>query len=222
MRQRCQRDEAGAGGALVKRAIDAAMAGETEPESPPTPTGDDEHDGKFSMTESGLYRNKNKKWNWIAQPFEVLGLARNMVIESGSSSESGKLVRFRNRDGQTCEEIIPDGALHSNLNELIKYLAGCGMNIKGTLPARGAFAEYLLSVKAADPILVINNTGWIEMKDGLAFTRPGEVIGAAVTERVVLAKNSGAPYSQKGTLAEWRNAAAVPAGKHLMLRFAIS
>ena len=43
--------EAGAGLALVKRAIDAAIAGETRPGAPPIITGDDEQDGKFSMTE---------------------------------------------------------------------------------------------------------------------------------------------------------------------------
>ena len=145
-----------------------------------------------------------------------------MAIEGDASSGWGKLVRFRNRDGQICEEIVSDGALHSDLNELIKYLAGCGMIIKGTLPARRSFAEYLLSVNATDRVSVVSNTGWIEVKGERAFALPGEIIGAAVTERVVLAKNSGAPYSQQGTLADWNRAVAIPAGKHLMLRFSLS
>ena len=86
--------EAGAGRAIVKRAIDAAMAGETS-EAPPTTTGDDEYDGKFSMTESGLYRNKNEKWTWISQPFEVLGLARGAAPHNGTAAGWGKLVRFQ-------------------------------------------------------------------------------------------------------------------------------
>ena len=50
---------------------------------------------------------------------------------------------------------------------------------------------------------------------------PGAIIGH-LGDRIVLAKNMGAPYSQRGTLADWRDAIAIPAGNHLMMRFCLS
>ena len=120
--------EAGAGLALVKRAIDAAIAGETRPGAPPIITGDDEQDGKFSMTDSGLYRNKNKKWNWISQSFEILASratwrSRAMHLLGGASLFASEIAmgRFARRSFPTerCTatertDRIPSGLRHDH------------------------------------------------------------------------------------------------------------
>ena len=48
------------------------------------------------------------------------------------------------------------------------------------------------------------------------------MVGAELGERVILAKEAGAPYGRRGTLDDWRKAIAIPAAEHRMLRFAIS
>jgi uncharacterized protein (DUF927 family) len=213
--------EAGAGRALVKHAIEAAMAGETRSEGPPIITGDDEHDGKFSMTESGLYRNKNKKWTWVSQSFEVLGLARGAAPQNETAAGWGKLVRFKNPDGKICEEVVTAAMLHSDMNGAMTQLADRGMEIKGTVAARRSLAEFLIAAKAETRVTIAHSTGWIESDSARAFVIPGAIIGD-FGDRIVLAKNMGAPYSQRGTLADWRNAIAIPAGNHLMMRFCLS
>ena len=117
-------------------------------------------EGKFSLIETGLYRRKGKKWDWIAQPFEILGLARDAASDEGVVGW-GKFVRFRNPDGLTCEEIVTTAALHSDPNALISQLADRGMNIKCTAVARRLFAEYLASVEARERVTVARRIGWI-------------------------------------------------------------
>jgi hypothetical protein len=132
-----------AGLAIVKAAIDKARTGtEDEPD-------DDQADGesKFSLTDTGLYRRNGKGWEWISQPFEVLGLARDAASSEGVVGW-GKLLRFKNPDGRICEEVVTAAMLHEDPNALVSRLADHGMNIKCTPVARRWFVEFLASVDA--------------------------------------------------------------------------
>ena len=134
--------------AVVKAAIEAAQAGDVAGKSAGAAGElDDEADGKFSLTKTGLYRRKNKKWEWIAQAFEVLGLARDAAADGASAAGWGKLLRFRNPDGATCEVVVSAASLHGDVGQLIGSLADQGMNIKCTMTARRQFVEYLASVE---------------------------------------------------------------------------
>jgi hypothetical protein len=42
----------------------------------------------------------------IAQPFEILGLARDAADASGQSGDWGKLIRFKNSDGIEIERVV--------------------------------------------------------------------------------------------------------------------
>ena len=211
-----------AGLAVVRALIEKAQASAASAASAtgsPTVSGDSDDDeaGKFSLTESGLYRRKGKKWQWLAQPFEVLGLARD-----DQDGDWGKLVRFRNPDGRVREEIIKTATLHDDPNAVISALAGHGMDIKCTAVARRSFAEYLAAVDAKERVTTARRIGWLEVGGRRVFVLPDEIIGGGADERIILAEGIGAPYGRRGTLEDWRNAIATPAGEHLMLRLSLS
>ena len=96
------------------------------------------------------------------------------------------------------------------------------MKIKGTLPARQSVAEYLVEVDAAQRVTVARRLGWVEIDNQQFFVLSDETIGAELGEQVVLEQNLNAPHARRGTLENWRGALAMPAGGHLMARFAIS
>jgi putative DNA primase/helicase len=174
--------------------------------------------GNFVLDATGLYRLDGKRWDRISQGFEVLGLAR-----STEDGDWGKVVRFSNADKRIHEEIVTAPMLHNDLKGVIGRLANHGMFITGKPDGRLAFAEYLLLEEETDKrVTVANSTGWIEIGGHLVFVLPNKIIGAAPDELVTLAKGVGAPYAHRGTLEDWRDAIAKPAGDHLMLRFAIS
>jgi uncharacterized protein (DUF927 family) len=194
--------------AIVKSAIEAA------PEWKPKESQPDEDDGKFSMTETGLYRRKHRKWEWIAQPFEVFSEARD-----ATSASWGKLIRFSNADGVTHEVVASLAVLHGDAGQLISSLADRRMDIKGTMTARRALAEYLVSVQSDKRATIVHGTGWAEIGGKRVFALPGEVIGASPEEGVILAAGVAGPYERRGTLEDWQNSIGVIAGDHLLLRF---
>jgi hypothetical protein len=111
--------------AIVKSVIEAAP--EWKPKRSKAESNPDEDDGKFSMTDTGLYRRKNRKWEWIAQPFETIGEARDTT-----SASWGKLIRFTNADGVTHDVIASLATLHGDAGQQISSLADRRMDIKGT------------------------------------------------------------------------------------------
>jgi uncharacterized protein (DUF927 family) len=172
-------------------------------------------DSSFSMTDAGLYRRVGKKWEWIAQPFEILGLTRDTA-----SSGWGKLVRFRNADGVAHEIVATLASLHGDVGQSVGPFVEQGMNIKGTAPARRAFVEYLVSVEVANRATIAKCTGWIEVGGERAFVLPADVIGAASV--IVLAKGMEGPYEQRGTLAQWQSGVGTLARHHRLVRFCIA
>ena len=170
----------------------------------------------FSMTETGLYQRRNRKWCWVSQPFEVLGRARDPEADHW-----GQFIRFKNADGSVHEEIVSAEMLHNDPN-VIGLLARRGMDIDGTALSRRAVAQYLLSLRANERVTVARATGWLLINKQPAFILPNEIIGASGVEKIILAEHIRAPYGQRGTLDAWRESIATPAGDHLMLRFVIA
>jgi uncharacterized protein (DUF927 family) len=190
----------------------AGRGGKGEGES----EADDEEDNKFSLRPTGLYRRTGKKWEWITQLFEVSGQLRDLT-----SAGWGKVIRFRNSDGATKEIVIGSAALHTDPNQAIGLLADQDMDIKGTLAARRALVEYLVSVKVTGRVTTAQCTGWIEIGGKRAFVLPGEAIGAAVGA-VMLARGMEGPYERRGTLADWQNGVGALARDHRLVRVSIA
>ena len=174
--------------------------------------------GQFCLDETGLYWRQKKKWSRIAGPFEILGYARDV-----KSEEWGEVIKFANKDKLVRKEIVTAALLYDDPNAVISRLGSLGMWISGVLSERRALIEYLLLEFETDKrATVVRRIGWFEIGAERVFVLPDEIIGVALSEQIILEQDVGAPYARRGTVEEWRNAIAKPAGDHLMARFVIS
>jgi putative DNA primase/helicase len=174
--------------------------------------------GDFIRDDIGLWHKVSKnKWRKIAQSFEVLGHALDAEGDDWS-----KFIRFTDLKKRVHEEIVTRELLHSDAGAVISRLAFHGMDIEGTTRDRLALAQFLLAAEANEFAIMARSTGWIRTSAGRTFVLPGEIIGATGSERIILATHIRAPYAQQGTLDQWREAVAKPAGSHLMMRLSIS
>lgn len=192
-----------AGLAVIRQAVEAAQTGAASA----TISGD-EDDGVtergFSLTETGLYRRKNKKWDWISQSFEILGLARDARDAHGQSDNWGVLVRFSDKDGAVCEVLVDITALHKDTGMALGALTRQGMDIRCTAPARRLFAEYLAGIDTRTRVTIVHRTGWFDLNGRRAFALPGKIIGDGGIERVMPARTVNGFYARRGSLNEWR------------------
>ncbi|HWZ90057.1 MAG TPA: DUF927 domain-containing protein, partial [Polyangiaceae bacterium] len=214
-----------AGRIVVKAAIEAAIERETKVEVEPEAENNPENeDGQFQLTETGLSWRKDERgnWKWIAQPFEILGWARDAADASGQSGDWAKLIRFENSDGIEIERVVTLASLHSDAGALIGSLGYWGMDIKCTPTARRLFVEFLASVDVKERVTVVRRNGWHDIDGARAFALPGEVINAIGKERVILAKEAVGPYRQCGTLQDWTATVGALAAGHRLLRFSIA
>jgi uncharacterized protein (DUF927 family) len=208
-----------AGRIVVKEAIEAAAKVEAEAENNP-----ENEDGQFKLTETGLSwcKDERSKWKWIAQPFKILGWARDTADPGGQSGDWGKLIRFENSDGFEIERVVTLASLHSDAGALVSSLGYWGMDIKCTPTARRLFVEYLASVDVKERVTVVRRNGWHDIDGARAFALPGEVINSVGKERVILAKDAVGPYRQCGTLQDWIAIVGALAADHRLLRFSIA
>jgi uncharacterized protein (DUF927 family) len=215
------------GRAVVRQAVEAAAKSDAEIERE-RQAGDDSEseDRKFSLTETGLWwrntRGGNTKWQRIAQPFEILGWARNAADALGQSGDWGKLIRFKNSDGVEIERVVPLTSLHGDAGALVSSLGYWGMDITCTPTARRLFAEYLASIDVKDRVTVVHRSGWLDIGGARAFALPSEIINSIGKERVILAKEAVGAYGQRGTLDDWKDSVGVLAEGHRLLRFWIA
>ena len=210
------------GRAVVRKAVEDAAKSRAEMEREAEGEPDDE-DAQFSRTETGLWaRGKNNKWKRIAQPFEVLGCARDAADGLAQTGDWGKLIRFKNSDSVEIERVVPLTSLHGDAGALVSSLAYWGMDITCSPTARRLFAEFLASFEVEDRVTVVRHSGWLDIGGSRAFALPSEIISSAGKERVILAKDVAGPYCQSGTLEDWKDSVGVLAADHRFLRFSIS
>jgi hypothetical protein len=138
-----------------------------------------EAEGKFSMTDAGLFRrigaSEPPKWEHVAQPFTLLGCVRDPANARGERDGWGRLITFTNRDGVARTVMVGDAELHSDAGKLAAMLADKGMAIEGTLAARRALAEYLLSALTENRVTVVRRAGWQDV-GGAAFVVTDQAI----------------------------------------------
>jgi Domain of unknown function (DUF927)/Toprim domain len=214
-----------AGLALVKPAIEDAIAGGApSTSSASSATADDKDAGKFSLTDTGLWRRKsNRKWTLVARWFEVFSVTRGPRDVLGQSDSWGRLLRFRDRDGVECEAFVSVKLLQSDPSAVIAELGDKGMDIVGTPVARRHFVEYLLSANSSSRATVANRTGWLDLDSERAFVLPGEIIGGGTGgERILFTGATKGFYAKRGSLDDWRESVGALAHKHRLLRFSIA
>jgi hypothetical protein len=147
-------------------------------------TGPDaEAENKFTMIAKGLFRRVGvsdpPKWEHVAQAFEILGCVRDRANARGERDGWGRLIRFRDRDGVDRDVVVSDAELHSDAGKLAADLADKGMAIEGTLTARRALAEYLLSASTEKRVTVVRRVGWQDIGDPAFMLTDQTIIGAA-------------------------------------------
>ncbi len=179
--------------------------------------------GKFSMTAKGLYaerkcgRGKNSETEMVrvSGPFEILGRGRDPHGRSW-----GRFLRWRDPDGREHERFVSDESLHGEVSSVCGLLASDGLEI--VRAQQREFLNYLLATKPDGRVTVVPRTGWHEIEGENVFVLPGETIGRQGIGRVLLDGAAHGPYESKGTLAEWQDGVAAPAGGHTVPTLAIS
>ena len=216
-----------AGRIVVKEVVETAAKSEAEAEAETeteTENNLEDEDGRFKLTATGLWWRKDEhgKWKWIAQPFAILGWARDAADASGQSGDWSKLIGFKNSDGIELERVVTLASLHSDAGALVSSLAHWGMNIKCTPMARRLFVEYLAFVDVKQRVTIVHRNGWVDIGGARAFALPNNMIASAGEERVFLAKDAVGPYGECGTLEDWKDGVGALAKDHRFLRFSIA
>ena len=99
--------------------------------------------GKFRMEVDGLYRRGPLGWEWIAQPFEVLGLSRDNVAPTESNRSWSTLIKFQDRDHRATEQIVEHSELVVDFNDVLSRLISCGLQMSFDISQRRSVADYL-------------------------------------------------------------------------------
>jgi uncharacterized protein (DUF927 family) len=179
----------------------------------------------YSMTERGLFaKDELNHFTYISQPFEALGHCRSVPDARGRSTDWGLLIRFRDIDGVTCDEIVSAGRLHGDLAALCSDLALAGMKIETEERPRRLFRRYLNHFSSDDRVTLVKRTGWHMLGSQDVFVLPDKTISAGpLPEKVVLTAASGdRTYEASGTLEQWKASVGTLARDHFLPRLAVS
>jgi Domain of unknown function (DUF927) len=150
----------------------------------------------------------------IAPSFEILGKCRD---PDGNSQ--GLLLRWSD-DGRPRDKFIPYSALYGEAAALCGSLADGGL--RPDERRIRDFKRYLNSVEIDARVTRVTRTGWHDICGKKVFVLSGVTIGNDSSGVVMLDGSDKAPYEANGTVDDWRNNIAKPAGDHLLLRLAIS
>jgi hypothetical protein len=171
--------------------------------------GGDEEGGEDTTVEKQVVRTVH-----IAPSFEILGKCRD---PDGNSQ--GLLLRWSD-DGRPRDKFIPYSALYGEAAALCGSLADGGL--RPDERRIRDFKRYLNSVEIDARVTRVTRTGWHDICGKKVFVLSGVTIGNDSSGVVMLDGSDKAPYEANGTVDDWRNNIAKPAGDHLLLRLAIS
>lgn len=174
----------------------------------------------FRATEGGVfwYNDKQERYIQICDWLEVVAHSRSKPANRETRSW-GKLVKFRDRDGQLKQWNIPDAMFAGEGIEVIKGLADRGLKISPHQQATRKLQEYLRGVEVADRVQLVDKMGWHEN----AFMLPDRVIGTP-PEPLHYYADAGTvcKMGRAGTLEGWRDNVAAYAVGNDLVAFAIS
>lgn len=176
-------------------------------------------DGQFHKTKDGIFyvtkdNNGNEKRLFICSALDVVADTRNE-----KSSEWGRLLEWKDRDGKTHRWAMPLEILKESGADMRGELLRLGMSIGQSNKARNLLSAYVQTWPTNKRALCVDRLGW----HGSQYILPDESIGE--TEEITVFQNSGylePAYSQTGTLQDWQtHVAALAAGNSRMV-FSIS
>ena len=176
-------------------------------------------DWQFHKTKDGIFyvtkdNNGNEKRLFICSALDVVADTRNE-----KSSEWGRLLEWKDRDGKTHRWAMPLEILKESGADMRGELLRLGMSIGQSNKARNLLSAYVQTWPTNKRALCVDRLGW----HGSQYILPDDSIGE--TEEITVFQNSGylePAYSQTGTLQDWQtHVAALAAGNSRMV-FSIS
>lgn len=175
-------------------------------------------DGFFEVAETGVYhisidKEDNEIRSWVCSPLYILAETRDSF-----SNEWGRLLEWKDSDGQTHHWAMPMALLQGDGLSVREELARQGLTIGATSKAKGHLASYLQTWKTEKRARCVDRLGW---HNGI-YVLPNDAIGQA--KEVIVFQNKGylePAFSQSGTVVDWKkHVASLAAGNSRMI-FAI-
>lgn len=154
-------------------------------------------------------------WKWICSPLEIIAETRD-----GQDANWGKLLRFRNPDGQEVEWLLPNEMLAADGASYRTELLSLGIAINGSKRSRELLHEYLAKVSSDARARSVDRGGW----HGRAYVTSAGTHGFQPSaERFVFQASGHARIGNvAGTLQGWRENVAKLAEGNSRLGFAVS
>ena len=179
--------------------------------------------GAYEMTAAGL--EFQPKWKpgdksetaseRISGPFEILGKSRNP-----KSGDWGLYLRWRDPDGRRHTRLVAYADLHGEPATVCQSLVAEGLNVERS--KQRTLANYLNGAETNQRVTRVETTGWHTIGGREYFQLPGQTIGPAGAETVILETGASAPYETRGTLENWRQGVAALAIGQTLPMLAIS
>ncbi|MEX3962693.1 DUF927 domain-containing protein [Paraburkholderia sp. EG286B] len=141
---------------------------------------------------------------WICSPLRVLAVTRNR-----EDDEHGRLLEFRAPSGRWRKWAMPMPMLAGDGNEVRAVLLSGGLTFN--MDRRGDVLQYIAAQMPEHTMRAATATGW---HDG-SFVLPAQVLGAE--DIWFQAMGRTAPYASAGTIAGWREMAALARGNRLLM-----
>jgi uncharacterized protein (DUF927 family) len=166
-----------------------------------------------------FYNSSRNRYDRMSAGFEIFGQSREV-----DGDNWGKALRWKD----------PDGKMHIRIVKGTELIGAAGQKLCGELMSGGLhidpayynqFLRYIAITKGDNKIVVVTRTGWHDMDGNRVFALPDRVIcpsddAEGVVFDPAVSKHAG--YAARGTLDDWKQRVAAPAGDHLTMIFAIS
>lgn len=155
--------------------------------------------GAFDVRDDGLYYlppEGPSEAQCIASPLHVTAMTRNADGEAW-----GRLLEFRDQDGQLHQWACPMELLAGDCSEFRRVLLSMGLTIAPGQKARNLLTQYVQTAKVDARAVCTDRTGWHDS----VFVLPDETICEG-SERVLLQTFGDPPkMRQAGTAESWRD-----------------
>ena len=130
------------------------------------------------------------------------------MSRDGNHENWGRLVIWRDPDGQRHEEALPASMFHGTGGELVQHLADRGLLIVSGMERK--LVEYLSKFIPSARLRSATRTGW--QSGDLIFVLPNEIVGRSANERIVFQPESRVLntdcFGQAGDFEIWKQALA--------------
>ncbi|EQD42432.1 inner membrane protein, partial [mine drainage metagenome] len=152
---------------------------------------------------------------WVCDALKIEAATRD-----AQGGEWGRLLRFKDQDGQQKQWSMPMRMLAAGGEELRAELLAAGLRLAPSAAARAALANYLGREHPTARARCVARTGW----HGNSFVLPAETLGTPSGEHIIFQAPSLAPVAlgQAGTLGGWIESVSAPCAGNSRLVLAIA